>query len=115
MNFWQEIYDAAKDRRYGMLFFGTFLATLILFFLGMLFCAITGARALDDGVYPALAGIGIFILAATSRLVRHVRKQRRERMKSEKLSCDELAKARSKLKNRFNPPMKKLPDIDLKY
>jgi len=115
MNFWQEIYDAGKDRRYGMLFFGTFLAFLVLFFLGLLFCAVTGANSLTDCVYPALAGMGVFVLVAMWRLVRQVRKQRRERLKSEKLSCDELAKARSKLRNRLRPPMKKLPDIDLKY
>jgi hypothetical protein len=80
----------------------------------MLFCAVTG-KSLDDCVYPALTGIGVFVLVSTWRLIRAVRKQRSERLKSEKLSCDELAKARSKLRNRFRPLMKKLPDIDLKY
>lgn len=115
MNFWQEIYDAAKDRRYGMLFFGTFLVMLFLLLIGLGICGMTGVNSLDDCVYPLLIGMGVFVLVTTWRLVRHVRRRRRERMKSEQLSCDELAKARSKLRSGFRPPMKKLPDIDLKY
>lgn len=115
MNFWQEIYDAAKDRRYGLLFFGTLLAFFIVFLLGVFVASLTGANNFEECVYSGLAAVGVLILIVMWRLISQARRERRERLKSEKLSCDELSKARSKLRSRLRPPIKKLPDIDLKY
>ena len=39
---WSSLYDKAKDRRYGVLFFSSLIAVLIVFFFGVLLYNILG-------------------------------------------------------------------------
>jgi hypothetical protein len=125
--FWNNIYDDAKDRRYGTLFF---VVILVLLGLG----AIAGAlRANFDPeelreIFLGLgSGLGMVTVAFIWRWIRAARRNRRERLKYSSLSRDELAKARSKLKARMkiDPPKsqtraarratERRPDTYLKY
>jgi hypothetical protein len=125
--FWNNLYDDAKDRRYGTLFFTVFLVLL-----GVVVLAFFLRANLDDeelreicfGLGPAL---GMVTAAFLWRWIRAARRNRREHLKYSSLSRDELAKARSKLKTRMKiePPRKQTraarlaaarrPDTDLKY
>lgn len=115
-SFLENLYDSVKDRRYGVLFFATFLGVLVAFVLGAAFCMIVGVNSWTDFVLPALPGIGIFTLILGWRLIRRARRRRQEQIKFAELSRDEMSKARSKLKSSFkSPPVKQLPDIDLRH
>jgi len=100
-SFWNNLYDCAKDRRYGMLFLTVLLAFPGLIILGATIYKITGANNLREYFLPALPGIGILLVALSWRIIRRARKRGREQLKYSPLSRDELLKARSKLtKNR---------------
>ena len=99
-SFFENLYDSVKDRRYGMLFFTTFLGFLVLVVFGTMIFAIAGANGWGDFILPALPGIGIFIVVLGWRLIRRTRKRRRERLQYPPMSRDELRKARSKLVNK---------------
>jgi hypothetical protein len=117
-SFWEEIYDSAKDRRYGFLFFATLLVFFGAVILGGVAYAIMGENGFQQFVVPALPGIGIFFIAFSYWRIRRMRKRRQERLKYATLSRDELAKARSKLRNKTKPMRRaalRAPDIDLKY
>jgi hypothetical protein len=138
--FWNNIYDDAKDRRYGALF----LATLFLG-LPLLVVALGAAGAIfaeimtvlteypDVGAFPVvclflLTGVA---LMATALFWRHWtrigRKARQDQLTYSNLSRDELLKARSKLKGQLKTvkfrlverPAKRVapraPDTYLKY
>ena len=80
--------------------------------------AIMGENRFQQFVVPALPGIGIFFIAFSYWRIRRMRKRRQERLKYATLSRDELAKARSKLRNSMSPARQaevNMPDIDLKY
>jgi hypothetical protein len=67
-------------------------------------------------VIYAMPGIVLLLVAGIVVAVRRARVRRRNRHQSSSLSRDEINKARSKLKSSFkSPPVKQLPDIDLKY
>lgn len=113
MNFRQKIYDAAKDQRYGMLFFGTLVGLLGFLAASRLFIEWVGWQ---DYLHPFLLTAGILILALSWRLARRAR--RGGKSAREQLSRDEMLKARSKLRNEVKPvrpPVIRGPDIDLKY
>lgn len=115
---WEESYDSAKDRRYGMLFFATLLVFFGVLILGGMIYEIMGATNFQEFVLPALPVAGIFLMAMGWRWIRRARKRRRERLKYAALSRDELAKARSKLRNNTKPASRtafRAPDIDLNY
>ncbi len=117
-SFWEESYDGAKDRRYGILFFATLLVSFGLFLLGAMIYAIIGANSFREFALPALPGIGIFLIASSVWWSRRARKRRQEQLKYAALSRYELAKARSKLRNNtrpMRPAAPRAPDIDLKY
>jgi hypothetical protein len=121
--FWDNLYDDLKDRRYGMLFFGSLLAVLLsLGVLGALDAA-WGTHYGPEILIALVPGIIILIIVWIWRWVRG-RKQREEAMKYANLSRDELAKARSKLKRQMNfkvpaKPARRAaprpPDTNLKY
>ena len=115
---WEESYDSAKDRRYGMLFFATLLVFFGVLILGGIIYGIMGANIFQEFVLPALPVAGIFLMAMGWRWIRRARKRRRERLKYAALSRDELAKARSKLRSNTKPVSRtalRTPDIDLKF
>ncbi len=102
---WGNLYDKAKDRRYGVLFFSSLIAVLIVFFLGVLLYNILGG--IDFGWFDLQAhflelvpGIIILMVALAWRGIRRARAQRGKRFRREELSRDEIRKARSKLVNR---------------
>ena len=121
--FWDNLYDDLKDRRYGMLFFGTLLVVIGLLCLGA-FTGILMSTQYGPGIMMAVVpGIIIFMVVLVWRWVRG-RKHREEAMKYANLSRDELAKARSKLKRQMNfkvtaKPARRAaprpPDTNLKY
>lgn len=117
-SFWEESYDSVKDRRYGLLFFATLLVLFVAVILGVAVYAIMGANGFQQFAMPALPGIGIFLIALSWWCIRRIRKRRQEQLQYAALSRDELAKARSKLRNRTKPMRRaapRAPDIDLKY
>jgi hypothetical protein len=117
-SFWEESYDSAKDRRYGMLFFATLLVLFGAIILGAAIYGIMGADIFREFVLPTLPGVAIFLFALGWWCIRRMRKRRQERLKYAALSRDELAKARSKLKNNAKPMRRaapRAPDIDLEY
>jgi len=117
-SFLAESYDSNKDRRYGMLFLGTLLGFLGAVALGGIIYSVIGADNFQKYVVPALPGVAIILAASIWRSVRRAWKQRREQLQNAALSRDELAKARSKLRNSMSPPRQaevNMPDIDLKY
>jgi biotin transporter BioY len=102
---WSNLYDKAKDRRYGVLFFSSLIAVFAVFLLGVLLYNILGG--IDFGSFDLQAhflelvpGIVIVIAALVWRGVRRARAQRGKRFRREELSRDEICKARSKLVNR---------------
>ena len=117
-SFWEESYDNAKDRRYGLLFFAALLVFFGAVILGGAAYAIMGTNGFQQFVLPALPGIGIFLIVLSCWCIRRMRKRRQEQLKYAALSRDELAKARSKLRNQtkpMRPVAPRAPDIDLKY
>jgi uncharacterized membrane protein YqjE len=117
-SFWEESYDSAKDRRYGMLFFATLLVFFGVLIIGGMVYGITGADSFQEFVLPVLPGLGIVLVALSWWCIRRLRKSRKEHSKYAVLSRDELAKARSKLRNNTRPMSRgapRAPDIDLKY
>lgn len=96
------MYDASKDRRYGILFFITFFTCFGFFALAMYIHG--GLSRLDLGtsddqnVFLAmLPGIFILIAAIIWRVICFSRPQPKEKFKRKELSRDEIVKARSKL------------------
>jgi hypothetical protein len=129
-SYWGNIYDNSKDRRYGRLFLGTFLALLGFLTLGALICGIQGADNLQQYLPELLLGFTVFTMFLGWMIWRWIRfelKCRKERLKHPKLSRDELAKARLKLRRgthavvlrRERKPARlvprRQPDMDLKY
>ncbi len=126
-SFWSNIYDDVKDRRYGMLFFAALLVSLGLILLVFWLRANLGAEEFYYSCLGLGPGLGLVLTALAWRWIRAVRRNRRERLKYSNLSRDELAKARSKLKNQTKPvkfraverPSKRAapqaPNTDLRY
>jgi hypothetical protein len=125
--FWDNIYDDAKDRRYGALFF-----TVILILLGTLAVTYFLRANLDEEDFRnvcIVAGpiLGLITVVYLWRRIRRALRDHNEQCKYSNLSRDELAKARSKLKTRMKiePPRnrpngvrrraERRPDTDLKY
>lgn len=94
---WNNPYDTFKDRRYGALFLGTFLALMGLLALGGMMAAIIGRFDLPVYFLPILPGVGLLAAAWIWRRIRQERAQQRERLRRGPLSRDELRVARSKL------------------
>lgn len=117
-SFLAESYDGDKDRRYGMLFLGALFGFVGAVVLGGIIYEVIGADNFKNYVVPALPGVVILVAVVIWRSVRRAWKQRQEQLKNAALSRDELAKARSKLRNSMSPPRQaevNLPDLDLKY
>jgi len=139
-HFWNNIYDEAKDRRYGSLFLATlFLGLpLLALVLGAAFAIVAELGHIFSG-YPdvdlfqvvclgLMAGLAVITMALLwRRSVRTGRQARRDRLKFSNLSRDELLKARLKLKGQMDPVGFRLvarpgrqatiqtPNTDLKY
>lgn len=115
---WEEFYDSTKDRRYGLLFFSALLMFLGVAALGGMTYAIAGADTFGEAVHSMLPAVGIFLVVLNWQLISRARRRREEKLKFDALSRDELAKARSKLRNGTRPirPVDfREPDTDLKY
>ena len=102
---WNNLYDRAKDRRYGSLFFFSLFGFFSLFLLGVLIFKILGAMDfsafdLQRHFLELVPGIVIVVAALVWRGVRRARAQHGNRFQREELSRDEIRKARSKLVNR---------------
>jgi hypothetical protein len=102
---WSNLYDKAKDRRYGVLFFSSLIAVFVVFLLGALLYNILGGIDfspfdLQAHFLELMPGIVILMVALAWRGVRRARAQRGKRFRREELSRDEILKARSKLVNR---------------
>ena len=98
------MYDKAKDRRYGTLFFFSLFGFFGLFLVGVLIFQILGGMDLGAFDWPAhflelVPGIVIIIAALAWRGFRRARAQPGKRFQREELSRDEIRKARSKLVN----------------
>jgi len=101
-SFWANVYDAVKDRRYGMLFFCTFFAVLALVVMSVITEQAIQANGWEDAwktyVMPSLIGIGVIAVGISWQMARKARKRRRQRLEWAALSRDEMDKARSKLR-----------------
>jgi biotin transporter BioY len=102
---WSNLYDKAKDRRYGVLFFSSLIAVFVVFLLGALLYNILGGIDfspfdLQAHFLELMPGIVILMVALAWRGVRRARAQRGKRFRREELSRDEILKVRSKLVNR---------------
>ena len=117
-SFWEESYDGVKDRRYGLLFFGTLLVFFGAVVLGAMIYGIAGPDNFREFVLSALPGIGVLLLILCWCIVRRAWKRRQDQLKYQALSRDELVKARSKLRTETRPVSRaalREQDIDLKY
>jgi len=128
-SFWNNAYNEEKDRRYGRIFFVTFLIVLPLAGIFAALGANLNSYQLQDLCIVALPVIILTIILLCWRWIHLERKYRKERLKYANLSRDELAKARSKLKSQMKPivkigkqmkfgekpPAHRRPDTDLKY
>jgi hypothetical protein len=99
--FWSHIYDDCKDRRYGRLFLVTILIACGLLLPVAALSANLSRDELQEIGLALLPGIALVTAALVWRWIRYGRKSRQERLKYSNLSRDELAKARSKLKNQM--------------
>jgi hypothetical protein len=141
--FWDNLYDDAKDKRYGMLFFiSCLLAIGMPFLLGALYLNLSLPQWFPQSIadfigtadtfeFVCLGMAASLILVASvlfvRRWIRDGKKARQHRLKYSNLSRDELLKARSKLRNQTKPvkfrlverPAKRAapraPDTDLRY
>ena len=116
--FLKDVYDGDKDRRYGMLFFGTLFGLVGAVSVSGFIFASVGRDDFKIYILPFLPGVGILFIALGLLWLRHERKRRQMQNKFASLSRDELLKARSKLRNgaSLTRPVKiSAPDIDLKY
>ena len=120
-SFWEKSYDGAKDRRYGMLFFGTLLVFFGAIALGAGVYGFSGTITFQEYSLPILLGAAVYFIVLfvlVWRWFRRARKCQQERLKYASLSRDELFKARSKLRNEvklIRRPAPRAPDTDLKY
>ena len=101
---WSNLYDKAKDLRYGVLFFASLVGFFVLFLVGVLACKMIEGTdfsplSLQTHILQVLPGLLIIIAALIWRAVRRARAQRGKRFRREELSRDEIRKARSKLVN----------------
>ena len=117
-SFWINLYDRAKDRRYGAFFFGALAASGVLAGLGtvlyQVICAVDRRYLI-----PVSAGFGLLFIGWVVRGIFLMRKRSRERLRFPPLSRDERRKARLKLlkgvkpiKYNARPPA---PDSYVKY
>jgi membrane protein implicated in regulation of membrane protease activity len=127
--FWQNAYDDTKDRRYGMLFFGTLLALFITIPVLAIIYGVSNSPYSGELFAAVAVTVVIFMVVLCISAWRWVRgwKRRQEREKYASLSRDELFKARSKLKKSTTPvtfrreqrppkrPPPSRPDTNLKY
>ena len=102
---WSNLYDKAKDRRYGVLFFSSLVGFFGLFLLAFLACKIVEGVDFDPlklqvRLLELLPGLLIIVAALIWRAIRRARAQRGKRFRREELSRDEMSKARSKLVHR---------------
>jgi hypothetical protein len=102
---WNNLYDKAKDRRYGVLFFFSLFGCFGLLLIGALICKILegidfGAFDLPSHFLELLPGFVIVMAALIWRGIRRARAQGGHRFRREELSRDEISKARSKLMSR---------------
>ena len=102
---WNNLYDKAKDRRYGVLFFFSLFGFFGLFLGGVIICKNLEGVDLAPLDLPShflelLPGFLIVLAALVWRGLRRARAQKGSRFRREQLSRDEICKARSKLMNR---------------
>ncbi len=108
---WANLYDKAKDRRYGILFFFSLFGFFGLFLVGVLVYKILGG--IDFGLLDSqnhldlqnhflelVPGLVILMAACAWRGLRRAKTQGGGKFRREELSRDEINKARSKLMNR---------------
>jgi hypothetical protein len=98
---WSKLYDNVKDRRYAALFFITFFGFLGFLILVAGICGIVGNPNIQKYFLHALPGVGILIMALVWRTIRKARARRGEKFQRQKMSRDEIRKARSKLVNKI--------------
>jgi hypothetical protein len=117
-SFWINLYDRAKDRRYGAVFFGSlaglFGVALVGFILYQAICAFD-----LQGYLPPAAAVAVLLLVMwILRGIRQMRARHQEYLRFPPLSRDERLKARSKLQSGMNSlkrPAPRAPDTNLKY
>jgi hypothetical protein len=102
---WNNLYDRAKDRRYGTLFFISFFGSFGLFLVGVLGYKILDGVDFSQFDLPQyflqlLPGVVIIMVALALRSYRRARAQGGHKFRRQELSRDEISKARSKLMNR---------------
>ena len=100
---WSNLYDKAKDRRYGLLFFFSLIGLFGVFLSAMLaWQMVQGLELLSlpwkSQILLMLPGPLIIVAAIILRAIRRVRARHRTTYRREALSRDELCKARSKLR-----------------
>ena len=95
--FWANMLDYFRDRRFGVVFFGTLMALSGLLAAGYIITQIVIAYGLQAYLIYTWPAIGTAFLVWLGRVFRRNQARRRDRYKSAPLSRDELNKARSKL------------------
>ena len=102
-SFWVNLYDRAKDRRYGAFFFGALAAFGGLIAAGALLFQAVCAFDLQRYLIPISASFGLLLLAWIVRGIFLMRQRSQERLRFPPLSREEKRKARSKLLNGMKP------------
>jgi len=129
---WKNLYDEAKDRRYGFLFFLTLLIFIVLpVVVGVISECTDWETRLSVLTYVLPVAVAI-VCVWVWRWISRGRNGRDEALKNAGLSRNELFKARSKLRKQLKPvgykyrkprystrPVRRdsarVPDTDLKY
>ena len=90
---WSQLYDEAKDKRYGRLF----LVSLVGFFGVLLAVRVFGAALGSADWFLVLLGLGVLAVSLVTLAARRTRVADGEILPRAPLSRDELRAARSKL------------------
>ena len=102
-SFWSRLYDNFKDRRYGILFFGTLALVFGFLIVGVFICEAAQAYELEKYLTAAAVGAGLLFMVWVGRGIVQMRVRKYERLRFPPLSRDEMQKARSKLVKKREP------------
>ena len=96
--FWRNLFEYYKERRLAALFFGALMSMGALLAVGCILFQVIRAFDLEGYRVYVLPVLALILCVWIGRGISRERARWRNRYRSSPLSCDELSKARSKLR-----------------